>query len=294
MHFTGTIWRPPYEAYSALVQVTAGCTHHKCKFCTLYEDLPFKFRMSPLTEVEEDMKELGRYSHNARRVFFTGANPFVLKFETLKELANLVKKYFPNAESIGCFARITDVTAKTIEQLQELRKLGYNHITIGVEAGDDEALSFMRKGFGTSQILTETKRLDAVGMDYNFFYLTGIYGAGHGETGAQKTAEIFNQTHPKIIVTSMLTIYQTSELYKEIEKGNWMEESELEKLCELKTLIQNLDIPTYLATMGASNCIFVEGSLPGDKNKMVKLLEEVIGSADEKELRQYRENLPHL
>ena len=28
MHYTGTIWRPPYEAYSVLVQVTAGCTHH--------------------------------------------------------------------------------------------------------------------------------------------------------------------------------------------------------------------------------------------------------------------------
>lgn len=47
MHYTGTIWRPPYEACSALIQVTAGCTHHKCKFCTLYEDVPFKFRMSP-------------------------------------------------------------------------------------------------------------------------------------------------------------------------------------------------------------------------------------------------------
>ena len=33
MHYTGTIWRPPYEAYSLLVQVTAGCTHHSCKFC---------------------------------------------------------------------------------------------------------------------------------------------------------------------------------------------------------------------------------------------------------------------
>lgn len=41
MHYTGTIWRPPYEAYSLLIQVTAGCTHHACKFCTLYEDLPF-------------------------------------------------------------------------------------------------------------------------------------------------------------------------------------------------------------------------------------------------------------
>lgn len=35
MHYTGTIWRPPYEAASLLLEVTAGCTHHKCKFCTL-------------------------------------------------------------------------------------------------------------------------------------------------------------------------------------------------------------------------------------------------------------------
>ena len=57
MNYTGTIWRPPYEAWSALLQVTAGCTHHGCKFCTLYEDLPFKFRMSPLREIESDLQE---------------------------------------------------------------------------------------------------------------------------------------------------------------------------------------------------------------------------------------------
>ena len=93
MHYTGTIWRPPYEACSALIQVTAGCTHHKCKFCTLYEDVPFKFRMSPLSEVEADLKEMSRYYRNAKRVFFTGANPFVLSFDKLKTLAGLVKKY---------------------------------------------------------------------------------------------------------------------------------------------------------------------------------------------------------
>lgn len=294
MHYTGTIWRPPYEAYSALVQVTAGCTHHKCKFCTLYEDVPFKFRMSPLSEVEEDLKEISRYYRNAKRVFFTGANPFVLSFDKLKTLAGLVRKYYPKAESIGCFARITDITPKTDEQLKELRRLGYNSITIGVEVGDDEALSFMHKGFGTKEIIRECKRLDEAGMEYNFFYLAGIYGRGRGEIGAKNTAAVFNQLNPKIIINSMMTIYRTSELYQEIQNGNWKEETEIEKLMELKVLIGNLNIDTYFATMGASNCVNVEGHLPKDKTRMIKWLDEVISSVDEKELRRYRENLRHL
>lgn len=250
MHFTGTIWRPPYEAFSVLIQATAGCTHHKCKFCTLYEDVPFKFRMSPLSEVEEDLKESSRYYRHEKRVFFTGANPFVLSFEKLKTLAGLVKKYFPKNETIGCFARITDITPKTTEQLKELRELGYNGITIGVEAGDEESLSFMQKGFGVKAILEECRRLDEVGMEYNFFYLAGIYGSGRGETGAKNTAEVFNRLHPQIIVSSMLTIYKSSELYREIQRGNWQEETEIEKLYELKTLIENLHIDTFFCNHG--------------------------------------------
>ena len=63
---------------------------------------------------------------------------------------------------------------------------------------------------------------------------------------------------------------------------------------ELKTLIGGLKIPTYFATMGASNCVNVEGHLPKDRARMIAWLDKVIGSADEKELRRYRENLRHL
>ncbi len=61
MHCTGTIWRHPYEVSSLLIEATAGCTHHKCKFCTLYDDLPFKFKMSPLEDIEAILQ---RYSPN--------------------------------------------------------------------------------------------------------------------------------------------------------------------------------------------------------------------------------------
>ena len=92
----------------------------------------------------------------------------------------------------------------------------------------------------------------------------------------------------------MLTIYPAAELYQEIQAGNWQEETEFEKLLELKTLIQSLNIPTYFATMGASNCINVEGHLPMDKGKMLRWIDNVMESVDEKELRRYRENLRHL
>ena len=294
MHYTGTIWRPPYEAYSLLIQVTAGCTHHSCKFCTLYEDLPFKFRMSPLSEVKSDLAEASKYYKNAPRIFFTGANPFVLTTDKLKKLAEMVKKYYPNYQTIGCFGRITDLYNKTVDDLKELRALGYDGITFGVETGNDEALAFMNKGFRSSDTIEQAKKLEEAGISYNFFYLTGISGAGRGEYGGRETAKVFNQLHPQIIESSMLTIYETSELYQEIQKGNWKEESELEKLAELKALIENLTIQTRIVTDGASNLIQVRGNLPADKEKLVKYLERLIATADESALREYRVNLKHL
>lgn len=294
MHYTGTIWRPPYEAYSLLIQVTAGCTHHSCKFCTLYEDLPFKFKLSPFSEIEQDLAEASKYYHKVPRVFFTGANPFVLSTEKLKTLAKMVKEYFPKYETIGCFARITDITPKTVEELRGLRALGYDGITIGVETGDDEMLAFMNKGFQSKDTIEQCKKLEAANISYNFFYLTGISGAGRAEIGAKETAKVFNQLHPRIIESSMLTIYKNSELYEEIQKGNWREESEIEKLIELKTLIENLKITTRIVTDGASNLIQVRGNLPKDKEKLIKHLQYQISNADESVLREYRVNLRHL
>lgn len=294
MHYTGTIWRPPYEAYSLLIQVTAGCTHHACKFCTLYEDLPFKFKLSPFSEVEEDLAQANRYYGNVPRVFFTGANPFVLSTGKLKTLAEMVRKYFPKIKSIGCFARITDITPKNIDELQELHALGYDGLTIGVETGSDDALAFMNKGFQVKDVLEQCRKLEKAGISYNFFYLTGIYGAGGGEKGAIQTAEVFNQLHPQIIESSMLTIYPTSELYQEILKGNWKEENEIEKLIELRTLVDRLSIETRIVTDGASNLIQVRGNLPKDKKRLLEHLDYQISNADESMLREYRVNLKHL
>lgn len=311
MHYTGTIWRPPYEASSLLLEVTAGCTHHQCKFCTLYKDLPFKFRMSPLEDIESDLQEAQLWStdpisllrarlqglprpEHIRRAFLTGANPFVLSGRRLMDIAELIQKYMPSIKTIGCFARITDVTQKSDEELASLRQAGYDGLTIGIETGDDEALDFMNKGYAAADIVEQCRRLDRAGIGYSFFYLVGISGAGRGEIGAKATAEVCNQLHPALIGVNMLTVYPDSELYQEIQRGRWKEESELEKYREVRTLLENLNIPTRFAAMGASNAFQFQGSLPEEREVLAAALDRIIETVGEEELRAYRVNLRHL
>ncbi len=311
MHYTGTIWRPPYEASSLLLEVTAGCTHHKCKFCTLYNDLPFKFRMSSLEDVESDLQEAQLWStdpialltarlqgisrpERVRRAFLTGANPFVLKYERLMAIADLIRQYIPSIKTIGCFARITDISPKSDGELAALHRAGYDGLTIGIETGDDEALGFMNKGYAAADIVKQCQRLDQAGIHYSFFYLVSISGAGRGEIGAKATAGICNQLHPTLIGVNMLTIYPDSELYQEIRRGRWKEEREIEKYKEIRTLLENLEIPTQFAALGASNAFQFQGTLPEDKEALAASLDKIIETVKEDDLREYRVNLRHL
>lgn len=299
MKFTGTIWRPPYEASSLLLKVTAGCTHHKCKFCTLYNDLPFKFRMSPMEDIECDLQEAADTltqweGFQFDRAFLTGANPFVLKADRLLAIAGLIRRYIPSIKTIGCFARVTDIALKSGSDLTALAQAGYDSLTIGIETGDDEALRSMNKGYAAADIVDQCTRLDRAGIRYNFFYLVSISGAGRGEIGAKATAAVCNQLHPQLIGANMLTIYPDSELYQEIQHGNWQEESEVEKYREIRTLIENLDIPTQFAALGASNAFQLHGFLPEDKAALIAAIDKIIDTVGEDRLRDYRKNLRHL
>lgn len=311
MHFTGTIWRPPYEAASLLIQVTAGCTHHRCKFCTLYSDLPFPFRMSPLEEVEADLLEAQTALHSPLgkltaalqglplregpdRAFLTGANPFVLKTDRLVEISRLIGQYLPSVKTVGCFARITDVGLKTGGELEQLHAAGYDGLTIGVETGDGPSLTFMDKGYAPEDILVQCQRLDRAGIGYNFFYLTGVAGAGQGERSALASAALFNRLRPRLIGSSMLTVYPDSRLYREIQAGSWTEAGEVEKYEELKILVSHLDIPVTFAALGASNAYQFQGRLPEDREALLSALDGIIRRESEDRLRSYRTALPHL
>ena len=111
MHYTGPTFRPPYEADSLLLQVTSGCSHNRCTFCSMYQDVPFE--VSPIEEVEEDLVYVAKRAPLFDRVFLVNGDAFCLSFERLAEIAELVHRYLPRIESIGGYASINNILVKS-------------------------------------------------------------------------------------------------------------------------------------------------------------------------------------
>lgn len=69
MRYEGTVYRPPSEAGSLIIQLTIGCARNTCTFCNMYKDK--KFRIRPLEEVVEDLEMARSYYSRikVRRIF---------------------------------------------------------------------------------------------------------------------------------------------------------------------------------------------------------------------------------
>lgn len=292
LHFNGPVWRPPFEAHSQLLQVTAGCSHHRCKFCTLYHGTDF--RVSPLAEVESDLQTIVRYQPRARRLFLTGANPFVLSYDRLFELAVLFRKYLRYLVSWGCFARITDIARKSVGELEALHHLGLDDISIGSESGDDAVLAYMNKGYTASDILQECTKLEEAGIRYHLTYLTGLAGHGSGSRNARNTALVFNELHPVTINVVSLTLFPESELYAEMQNGTYLPASEHERLEELIQLVSLLTCETTVLGNTVSNPVPFVGLLPKEKSRLLRELEQAAGTFSEGALQDYRDSIGSL
>ncbi|MCR5134760.1 MAG: radical SAM protein, partial [Clostridiales bacterium] len=107
MHFTGTIYRNPYWPTWPLLEITQGCTHNACKFCTMYRDL--SFRVSPMEWIEEDLQELAMSDPDARTLQLLSANPLALSYDKLVPILEMINKYPPKMEYIYAATRVTDI-----------------------------------------------------------------------------------------------------------------------------------------------------------------------------------------
>ncbi|BCG61131.1 radical SAM protein [Paenibacillus sp. URB8-2] len=277
MKYTGPVYRPPFEANSLLLQVTVGCSHNECSFCTMYSDVPFQ--IETMEQIEQDLWEARRVYPKVNRIFLVNADPFALSADRLKSIAVKINEILPEVETIAMYASVNNIRNKSDEELKELRALKINDLNIGLESGMPEVVEHFNKGFTVDEAKVQLQRLTEAGIDFSVNIIIGGAGSGKSHENAIANSKLLNEVKPKLIFIATLHVDPGSPLDEEVKEGLFIENTLRQNIEEEIETLKGLNLDyTYFFGLHTSNIIPVHGMLPDKKDEMIAALKEGLNS----------------
>ena len=276
MNYEGQICRGPMERSSYMLPVAVGCSYNRCKFCTLFRHL--KYRELPMEQIEAELERVRSLGGNPKHVFLGDGNAFGLATKRLLEITDLIHRYFPGCQAINMDGTITNIQAKSREELLALRKAGICHLYLGIESGLDDVLRYMGKDHNLDQTYRQIDRIQRAGFMFDAHIMTGIAGHGRGLENGTATAEFFNRTQPQRIINFSMFLFRSAPLFQEAQAKTFIPATELENLQEERLLLELLKTDGPLAYDGFHDRIEfrVRGTLPDDRKNMLNKLDLAI------------------
>lgn len=284
MDYEGQICRAPMERASYMLPIMVGCSYNSCRFCNLFRHL--KFRALPMEEIEAECARVEALGGSPKRIFLGDGNAFVFPAEYLLEIMEMVRKHFPEVQEFRMDATVQSVLAKTDEELSKLSRAGVTHLYLGIESGLEDVLRFMNKGNTLAEAEEAIRRLHRAGIEYDAHIMTGIAGKGRSLENASALAAFLNRTKPAHIVNFSLFLHEEVPLFAEVKRGAFVPADELESLREERYLIELLAAEGEGEMQYDGFHDFIEvrtrGTLPGDREKMLRHLDDAIAAWEEK------------
>lgn len=276
MRYEGSIYRPPSEASSLIVQATVGCSHNRCVFCTLYKDKRFRIRT-----VEEILQDLDwgfrHYGPAVQRIFLADGDALIIKTADLLRIFSKCRELFPALRRIGIYGSPQSILGKSVEELQALKEAGLGIVYLGVESGSDAVLSRMNKGVTAEQMIAAGRRVKASGITLSAMIILGLGGRELSLEHARESARICSALQPDYLSLLTLMIEDHSGLSSLIRSGEFSEISPQEALTELHALVSGLELErTVLRSNHASNYVSINGRLPKDKARILADIEQCL------------------
>ena len=268
MRYYGSVYRPPSEAYSLIVQVTYGCSHNTCAFCGMYKEKRFALR--PLAEVLEDFHLARQYYRNVGRIFLADGDALIRKVSDLVTILDTIRELFPECERVSSYASPTSLQIRTDEELQLLRDKGLTLLYMGLESGCDDVLKLMRKGHTSAEIVECGQKVKRHGIGLSVTAITGLGGPELMEAHAVDTAKALNAMNPEYIGILTLVVEDGTPLRDWVQEGKFHLLTPAQVLQETKLMVESFDSPGSVFRMNhASNYLSLKGTLNEDKEAML-------------------------
>ncbi len=273
LNYIEPVFRPPSEWKSLILQVTNGCSWNKCTFCDMYKDEQKRFQPKGIEEIEQELKFLFDNNYPVTRVFLADGDALSLSMRRLREILELINKYFPNLQRISSYCLPRNLLNKSVSDLKELQEMGLKILYVGCETGDTQLLSLVEKGETFESSLNALQKIKAAGIKSSVMILNGLGGSKYSKQHALASAELMNQSQPEYLSTLILEFPLGSERFEKGFNGDWKFLTKLGLSQEMKLLMENLNLnKTIFRSDHASNHLVLKGILGRDK---IRLSEEI-------------------
>lgn len=273
MRYEGSIYRPPSEAYSLIIQVTIGCSHNGCTFCTMFKDK--KFRVRKTEEVIEDLRMARRAYVHVEKIFLADGDALCLATSKLTVILDEIRKLFPECKQVAMYATPADVLNKTDDELLNLKNKGVGMLYIGAESGSDAVLEAIKKGVSRDEIIKSVQKTERLGIKASVTFISGLGGKRLMQEHARETASMISEMQPSYVGLLTLMLDEEAEIYEQIRNGEFELLTAQEAVLETMLMLKEIDVKRkcVFRSNHASNYVSLRGDLPNDKAKMIEKLQ---------------------
>lgn len=275
LDYEGAIYRPPSEARSIILQVTVGCSHNRCTFCTSFKDK--RFRIKDQATVVADLKKAVRLYPHIKRLFIADGDALIMPMSYWRWLMPEIKAHLPWVERIGVYATGRAIRKKTIEDLQWLRDYRLGIIYLGVESGDPETLAYVRKESTAEQLIEAGQKVKAAGIGLSVTVLLGIAPTGRSVAHSRNTGRLLTAMNPDYVGALSVIMCEGTELERQVQQGAHHVATAAEILQELREMLINTELSSGMFMANhASNYLPLKVEMPRGKAEAVAMLDAAL------------------
>lgn len=273
MRYEGTVYRPPSEAGSYLLQATIGCSWNHCTYCATYQDKHFRVR--PLAETLEDIAMAGRaFGQKVRKVFVMDGDALCMELGQWEPILQALSATFPNLRRVSCYATALNLLARSPAELKRLRDLGLELLYIGPESGDDVTLKRIAKGSSSADHAEAAAKARAAGMKQSLIFLLGAGGVERSVEHARASARLATAMDPEFLSALTLMLIPSTPIHKLAERKRFQLPGIDGILRELRTIVAEASPSDAIFRCNhASNYLPIGGRLPRDRAAILETID---------------------
>ncbi|MGK0289800.1 MAG: radical SAM superfamily enzyme YgiQ (UPF0313 family) [bacterium] len=187
---------PPDRYKNFVIQPAIGCPNSQCNFCAFYQNKTF--RVLPAREFEQHIQQLiqfwGKALNSSDGIFLGSASALSLSQKKIIPILKLIREEFGTPKKgIATFLDPDHCPKRTLEDYQELKQYGLEHVTIGLETGQKKLREELGKKGDIDSIIEMIKLQNQAGIRTAITVLVGVSGSASKEEHRLETVQVIQK-----------------------------------------------------------------------------------------------------